>query len=388
MTAALKFDWGVSPTFGWGVYGLNLMLYWPQVAGSPAACAGQIDMDGMKTLSPIHYQALAESLLASHRLRARRDMRPNQNHRVDGIALHSLGNQLSGPPPDQQILGDRTCAVAFVENTDLPDPATKCASYDLCIVGSTWNERLLRERGLTKVATVQQGIDPAIFHPAPRAGFLDGKFAIFSGGKLEHRKGQDLVLKAFQIFSQRRRDAILVTAWHSPWPQLAQTFAFYPDAKPIPLDRNGKVSVPQWAMSYGIQPDRIIDLGAVPNHQLPIVLREVDVGLFPSRCEGGTNLVAMECMACGIPSILSHNTGHLDLVATGAPLVLLGQSPVESRYCGTQDWGESNVEEMVEMLDYIYNDRSEATHRGGLAAEAMRSWTWRNQISTLHKTLI
>jgi glycosyltransferase involved in cell wall biosynthesis len=387
MSKFLAFDWGVSPTFGWGVYGLNLMLYWPMVANSATACAGQVDMNGMKTLNPLHFQALAESFLASLRLKAQREAQPNRDFHVDGIALHGLGNQLSGPPAGQRILGRRTCALAFMENTDLPDAVSNCAPYDMLIVGSTWNEKLARERGVANVATVLQGIDPAIFHPGPRAGFMEGKFVIFSGGKLEHRKGQDLVLKAFWAFAQRRPDAVLVTAWHSPWPELAKTFEYYPDAIPVSLDPQGKVSAPLWAANYGIPADRVIDLGAVPNHQLATILREVDVGLFPSRCEGGTNLVAMECMACGVPTIVSGNTGHLDLVDTGAPLMLVSQTPVEARYCGTQDWGESDVDEMVEMLDHLYNDRSEAEYRGNLAAKAMSSWDWRHQIGTLSDVL-
>ena len=53
---------------------------------------------------------------------------------------------------------------------------------------------------------------------------------------------------------------------------------------------------------------------AFPNVGMPHVLHEADVALFPNRAEGGTNLVAMECLASGIPTILSANTGHLDLL--------------------------------------------------------------------------
>ena len=42
--------------------------------------------------------------------------------------------------------------------------------------------------------------------------------------------------------------------------------------------------------------DAFVDLGWVPNWQMAAILRDMDVGLFPNRCEGGTNLVAMEAM--------------------------------------------------------------------------------------------
>ena len=41
------------------------------------------------------------------------------------------------------------------------------------------------------------------------------------------------------------------------------------------------------------------------------VMQEADVALFPNRCEGGNNLVALEAIASGVPTILSANTGHL-----------------------------------------------------------------------------
>ena len=47
---------------------------------------------------------------------------------------------------------------------------------------------------------------------------------------------------------------------------------------------------------------------------MPKYLISSDTALFPNRCESGTNLVAMEAMAAGIPVILSNNSGHLDLI--------------------------------------------------------------------------
>ena len=53
------------------------------------------------------------------------------------------------------------------------------------------------------------------------------------------------------------------------------------------------------------------------NRQLPHLIKQADVAVFASRCEGGTNLMAMETLACGVPTLISANTGHLDLLAMG-----------------------------------------------------------------------
>ena len=384
MKEALIFRWGVSPLFGWGVYGLNLMRHWPHVADEASAWSStQIDEQALAGLNPLELRALGEGLMGSANLCTVLAGRAGQSTHFDGIVLNGLNTMA---PPDPQLLGRITGGVTFIEKTDLPGAAEAARDYALIIAGSSWNEELLRANGVTNVTTVLQGVDPTIFHPAPRAGALDGRFAVFSGGKLEFRKGQDLVLLAFRAFARRHPEAVLVTAWHSPWPQLAITLNG-PRIAPIPFAASGAVRISDWAVANGIPADQVIDLGGIPNYRMAGVLREMDVALFPNRCEGGTNLVAMECMACGLPVIVSNNTGHKDLVATGAPFVLTRQQPVTGIGGGTEGWGESDVEEMVELLETAWRDRDQARRRGEAAAAALAGWSWRHQIRRLHDAL-
>jgi len=382
MQEALIFRWGVSPLFGWGVYGLNLMRHWPRVSGTPAWSATRVDEQAFAGMNPLELRELAEGLAGSARCQAQIASQAGKAIQFDGIVLSSMNTLCL---PDTQLTGRISCGVAFIEKTDMPDAAQAKDAYGLIIAGSTWNEELLRANGVTNVATVLQGVDPAVFHPAPRAGALEGRFAVFSGGKLEFRKGQDLVLLAFRDFARRHPEAILVTAWNSPWPQIAVTLNANPRMRPLTFAPDGTVRTTEWAVANGIPADQFIDLGSIPNYRMAGVLREMDVALFPNRCEGGTNLVAMECMACGVPAIVSNNTGHKDLVATGAPFVLTRQQPVTG--AGTDGWGESDVEEMVERLETAWSDRDQARRHGDDGAKAMSRWSWRNQIGLLHDTL-
>jgi hypothetical protein len=86
--------------------------------------------------------------------------------------------------------------------------------------------------------------------------------------------------------------------------QTARTLDLVSNLPPVPTNKDGKIDVAKWAHESAIPTDQFMDLGSIPNFQMPQVLREMDVGIFPNRCEGGTNLVAMECMACGMPVIL------------------------------------------------------------------------------------
>jgi glycosyltransferase involved in cell wall biosynthesis len=122
----------------------------------------------------------------------------------------------------------------------------------------------------------------------------------------------------------------------------------------------------------------------VPNPLLPPVLRAMDVAVFPNRCEGGTNLVAMECMACGVPAILADNTGQRDLVAPGACLPLATQGPVPGR----PGWGESEVGEIVEALETAWRDRMRARAIGRAGAERLARLSWRAQAAELKRALL
>ena len=385
MQQSLYFEWGVSTLFGWGIYGLNLLRHWPSASGASAHSLSPIDLQSLGGMDVLGLGAIAQSLVDSDTMRLRVEAGPRAVP-LDGIVLHSLGNGFTGStrPGAGGRCGRVTCGVIFFEDTSLPDAASVCREYEMIVTGSDWCERMLRERGVTNVATVIQGIDPSLFHPAPRAGALAGRFAVFSGGKLEHRKGQDLVLLAFRVFAERHDEAVLVTGWHSPWPACALTINGNPAVAPVGLGGDGRCDMTAWAIANGLSARQFIDVGSVPNHLMGRVLREMDVAVFPNRCEGGTNLVAMESMACGVPTIVSNNTGHLDLAATGAPYVLTRQAPVPAGSARTEGWGESDVDEIVALLESAWTDSGEAARRGAAGARAMARWNWRDQIHRLH----
>jgi glycosyltransferase involved in cell wall biosynthesis len=375
-------NWSISSFFGWGVYGLNLVLNWagdPDIepVGSLPIDPNQIAVDALRKrrLEPF----LADSAHFVDRLRQGHQGRPV---RVNVPVLSSLGEGFASHSGAHggEIAGEPNIGVVFFETPQMsPEAVEKAKSYSLIVTGSTWNEKILREYGIASVKTVIQGVDPTMFHPAPRLGVMPGRFLIFSGGKLELRKGQDLAMAAFTRFAKTHPEALLVTAWHSPWPQFARTLDQSQCAAPMVFTPEGKADVVGWASANGVNPDQILDLGSVPNAFMPPILREMDAALFPNRSEGGTNLVAMECMACGVPTILSANTGHMDLIEDGACYPLNQQRQLAGIAAGvgaTSGWGESSVDEIVARLEEIYANRDEARRRGDHGARKLSAFTW------------
>ena len=93
-------------------------------------------------------------------------------------------------------------------------------------------------------------------------------------------------------------------------------------------------------------------------------------------------------MASGIPVILSENTGHLDLIQEHCTLSLKDQARVSLDGVGTEGWGESSVDEIVEALEQIYQDRSAARERGQSANQMMQNWSWKKQIRLLKRAIL
>jgi glycosyltransferase involved in cell wall biosynthesis len=375
MAQPVMIQWSISSFFGWGVYGLNLALHW---AGDPTiepVCVAPIDA-GQIEIDPLRQRAILPFLIRSMQFQAQISRHTNGSATASAPLLLALGNGFCGSAAAHNVVleGQPTIGVVFFEEALDAEAVKRGKQLSLIITGSTWNERVLRAYGYERVQTILQGIDPTHFHPAPKLGVMRDRFLIFSGGKAEMRKGQDIVMAAFKIFAKRHPEATLVTAWHSPWPHLARSLDQTGLAAPVAFDKDGKLDVAAWAAANDIAPEQVIDLGNVPNVSMPPILREMDAAVFTNRSEGGTNLVAMECMACGIPVVLSRNTGHLDLIKDDNCYPLDDQRTVENRWNGVGEvacWGESQVDEVVERLEQIFVDREAARKRGLRAARMM-----------------
>jgi len=250
---------------------------------------------------------------------------------------------------------------------------------DVVICGSRYNETLLREAGLDNVRMVWQGIDPTETLQQPRRRPWGDRFVVFSGGKLEFRKGQDIVLAAFRRFQQSHRDALLVTAWHSLWPRTALTMAESTLLSVSPVVRDNTAQIAQWAADNGVPPENFLDLGLVSRPMIAEIMAECDAAVFPNRCEGGTNLVAMEALACGVSTVVAANSGQLDLLGWGDICwPLTRQTPLADPDGRRHGWAESDPEELVEAMETIYRNGAEVERRRVRAREVLQGeFTWR-----------
>lgn len=379
MAGTLALTWQLTEMHGWGLVGTHTALL----------CAERnlplllLEEPRLTTLRPENRAKLAPLMDGYRRIAAIAAEREQQIlHLSDCTVLHALGSRFEVGTPSLRFRGDRNIGVVAFEDTLFDaDLLARAQPYERIVVHSSYNRDLLTEAGFNNLDCVLQGIDPDELPALPPRGAFGDRFVIFSGGKLEFRKGQDLVIAAFRIFHARHPDAVLVTAWHNPWPQLAGSIAESRlTPAPAQIDpETGRMKIAEWAIGHGAPADGFVDLGFLSREQIAPVLAECHAAIFPNRCEGGTNLVAMEAMACGVPAILSDNTGHRDLIRPGVALPITRQYPVDDPHGRRRGWGESSVEEMVAHLEALYADRAAARAMGERGQAFIRGErTWRS----------
>lgn len=364
----LGISWPLSSLSGYGVVGLRIALSWLKSGrGELALYQTPVSL----ILNPLEKRLLAPALGGALAFES-----SHESFRPSHAVLHGVGNGMAMYPVSERLWGSPDIGVVVFENTHFTaTELERVKRFDKLVTVSGWNARVLKHLGLDQVLLVHQGVATEHFHPRPRRGLLGGRFVVYSGGKLEYRKGQDLVLAAFRIFHQRHPEALLITTWQSPSAEGAAAFEAIGHVTGVPRKREtGLLDIAEWAAANGVPSGSLLDLGYVPNDQLPAVLAECDCALFPNRCEGGTNLVAMEALAMGLPCILSANTGHLDLLDEAGGIALTRQCPVRPAYAqaGVEGWGESDIAEILEALEGVYRNPGPRPDQAG----RMAKWDW------------
>jgi glycosyltransferase involved in cell wall biosynthesis len=377
--------WQAGTLSGWGLLGLNLFEQWAVAPDIQPLMGMPLVLRDFPGTSPLRFVSMRPAMDFSNELlqaitAAKYDLR---KHGV--MVIDVFGNRLSPGIQHSGQLGSRNIARCIFENTLLE--STKAIDpYDNILCASEWAASLLRGYTTKPVTMIHEGIDHSLFFPGPRSGLLDPEcFYVFTGGKIEFRKAQDLVILAFKEFASRHDDAVLVAAWHSPWS--ARPAGFQGTLRePLQLDAAGVPEIRRWVTENGIRPHQFIELPLTANSLMPAVLREMDCALQVSRCEACTNLPAMEAMACGVPLILADNSGMRDLIDVDNCIALRSQGRViEPPDVATEGWGESRVEEIVAALETLYVDTQRRKRVGARGAEWILEHrrTWRDHAASL-----
>ncbi|MFA5040320.1 MAG: glycosyltransferase [Bdellovibrionales bacterium] len=380
MLSPLAVSWVLSTISGYGIYGLQILLQYLRRGGEAKDIILTSKVSVM-VLPPLEQEKLNSVFNLAVKLSDFLREKPEEKLFFKHAVLHGCGSDFSGFQGQDRIWGKPNVACAAIEHLVCTDHGRAISkNYDMFIAISKWNADYLKSLNVGPVHLCYQGIDPGFFYPAPGSGLYRDRFVIFSGGKFEYRKGQDIVLAAFKRFYEKHKDALLVTCWQNLNLPDTAAFALAGHCDGVPLGRADKIGLQltQWLLKQGLPQESFIDIPFTNNLVIPSILRDCDMAVFPNRCEGGTNLVAMEAMACGVPTYVSYNTGQkdlVDLIGCGA-FKTQGKVKPSPTMQSVEDWGETTVDEVVAAMEYVYDNREKARHDATFIAERMKDWSW------------
>lgn len=363
---------------GWGCVGMNwaglLEPEFQPLFGTVPTPNHFVGMD------PLRYRSIERAINASRAWK----------YTPECIWVDPIGNDLKSYSDV-----DPKCLIArvIIEKADMKQAMERLAKYDLLLTGSTWNQERIESATGRKVKIIHEGIDPSLFCPGEKSGW-NRTFNVFSSGKVEFRKAQDVTLMAFKRFAERHEDARLITLWNSPYADLGNGYKGIADA-PLWLDASEKLDVKRWAHDNGIDASKVTELGNIPNFALPQILREMDVMLAPTRVESCTSLPVKEAMACGLPVIYAHHSGMRDLPTRidfghyPISMPLTGCKPIHasSEYffpLADWEWYEPDLDEIDSQLEWAYQNREKARTMGLQASSWVHQHrTWRFHVEHL-----
>lgn len=296
---------------------------------------------------------------------------------VDGVTLHCMPRNLV--PLDPEAWNSINIGYCFFEDSIEILNFTREAArrWDFIVAGSKWCEYHLRIGGVTNTCTILQGVDPAHFYPLPTPP--DDRFVVFSGGKFELRKSQDIVIAAMKVIMERHPDVWLSCSWTNQWPFSLATMASSPFIT-YRHDEANFLDLPQrTAFANGLDPARVVAHPLVDNASIRNIFAASHLGLFPNRCEGGNNMVMCEYMACSRSVIASDTSGHADVINRDIAYPLSRYRPMVVRsgdgaQCAV--WEEPLLEEVIELLEQVYRRREELPEKGARAAAEMERLSW------------
>ncbi len=180
---------------------------------------------------------------------------------------------------------------------------------DKVLVVSKYWQRLLREQYGVEAGVVHNGVDAARFACADsdlagrlrqRAGAV-GRQLILSVGGIEPRKGSDTLMRALAALRQSGRNPVLAMAGGHSF----QDYRAYAERVLAML--------PDLGLILGSD---VIQLGTVPDAEMPAWYAAADVLAFPSTKEGW-GLAVMEAMSAGLPVVASDLPVFLEYLRPG-----------------------------------------------------------------------
>jgi hypothetical protein len=271
--------------------------------------------------------------------------------------------------------GPRVAFTIFETNIFTPREMHHLRMQDAVLVCTPWAREVCINNGLgpSTVHVVPLGVDPTIYHQAvvARPRWKADETVFMQVGKLEARKGQLDLLRAFEAAFSPQDRVRLVLVCHNPFQAREHFDAALAPFRTSPMARLITLHTTELATSR--------DVAAM--------MAAADCGVFPARAEGW-NLEALEMLAMGKPLIATNATAHTAFL-NAANTRLINMGPPEPALGGRlpgswPSWTEAQHEQLVHHLREAHAARCAGTDQLNVAGlGTAQRHTWSNSADAL-----
>lgn len=265
----------------------------------------------------------------------------------------NIGNRLTGPFVDNGVY-KLAAGYTVYESSGVPKEQVEgCNKVDILFVPSHFNLKTYKDSGVrTDIHVLHEGVDTDFFHPDYKPlDTIERKFTFLSIALLTHRKGADLIIKAFLECFADNKDVQLVLRW------------FYHRS----LFNKIKEFVNLIRAETNIKGGNICLLSTIHEALLPRLYNSAHVYLAPFRGEGWS-LPIIEALACEVPVIATNWGGPTEYlnnnVATLLDYKLVGIPYDPGDYIANVGyreghyWAEPDYEQLKKAMLDAYNNYS------------------------------
>lgn len=252
-------------------------------------------------------------------------------------------------------------------------------SCDELFVCSNWAKSICEKelRNDIKISVVPLGVDTSVFNPKNNRS--SDSFIIHNIGKIEIRKGHDIIPEILKLAFKKDDNFRLKMMWRNPV-----------------VDRQmGLEKITEWENFYSTELwNRVDFLSPVEfNNQVAEFLNSSHLGLYPARAEGW-NLSLLESMACGCHVVTTNYSAHTEY-CNDKNSALVTPKSLESAFDsvffdGFGEWAhisDSDIKEMALLVRYYYDKWKRGWNQNEFGIETANKFTWSNTARTIKEQL-
>lgn len=305
-------------------------------------------------------------------------------HITRATVLYTFLGGFLAPEPGCYSIG-----LTMLECDRIPqDWAARCNSMDEIWVPSTFNRATFAASGVCpeKIRVMPLGVDEYRFHPGNAPLPVPGRrgFAFLSVFEWIPRKGYDILLRAFLAEFEPHEDVCLILRVHD-------NSAYDPLGQRI----NAEIASFKSALGKTSGPPVILLPALMTPDELARLYAAADCFVLPTRGEGW-NMTALEAMACGVPTICTNWSAHLDFMTPKnsflidverlEPVPAFG-IPNDKVYAGAH-WACPSEAHLRRLVRWVYNNRAQARDAGMKGSrDVMAGFTWEKAARRMYARL-